>query len=240
MLFDTPLLEGRLLRRYKRFFADVELLSGELVTAHCVNPGSMKTCLLEGGRVWLTAARDPKRKLRFTWQLAEVSDELVFVNPGRANELVAEAIKTWQVPELSGYDVLQREVRVGERSRIDFLLSGSGRCYVEVKNVTLTLGAGRSAFPDSVTDRGTRHLHELSALVQAGHRAVLFFCAARQHALAVEAAKEIDPVYAAALRAAHRAGVEVIAYRCAFSLNAPGSVQLTERLEVHGLDDDPH
>lgn len=220
MRFATDLVEGKLLRRYQRFFADVELDDGSVVVAHCANTGSMKTCLEPGTRAWLTRAREG-RKLPFTWEVAERETEggtkrgptRIYVNPAGANGLTAEGITEGVVAELTGYDSLRREVRYGTNSRIDLLLErGSERCYVEVKNVTLHLGAGRAAFPDAVTTRGTKHLEELMQVVREGHRAVAFFCVARTDCDRFEPAGEIDPLYAATLRRAVEAGVEVLAY----------------------------
>lgn len=222
-----------MLRRYKRFLADVELLSGAQLTVHCANPGSMKSCLQEGGRVWLTRSDSPTRKLTHTWQVAELDGELVFVNPALANAIVGEGIRAGHIRELAGYDLLRSEVPVSAKSRIDFVLHGAHRCYVEVKNVTLNLGNGRSAFPDAVTTRGTRHLQELEALARAGHRAVLFFCVSRSWAASVEPAREIDPVYGRALDQAVAAGVEVVAYRCAIAVQEPDQgVRLAESVRV--------
>ncbi len=228
--FSSRLLEGRLLRRYKRFFADVELQGGERVTAHCANPGSMRTCLEIGGQVWLSESTNPKRKLRLTWEIARVGGTNVFVNPLAANRLVAEAIRNRTLRELAHYPTLAREVRSNLHSRLDFLLSGPReRCYVEVKNVTLTLGAGRAAFPDSVTERGTRHLKELIRLTRAGHRTVLLFCVSRSDARSVEPAVDIDPTYAHWLGRAADSGVELLAYKCAITQRG---IWLSRRLPV--------
>jgi len=228
--FDPQLISGRLVRRYKRFFADVRLEDGSLAVAHCPNPGSMRSCLPEGARVWLSPNDDPRRKLRYTWQLLEAPDGWVLVNPVLANDLVAEALRTDAIEELRGYTLQRREVRFGEASRVDFVLSGQGaRCFVEVKNVSMALGFGRAAFPDSVTERGTRHLHELVRVRAAGTRAVLLFNVGRASADTVEPADDIDPVYGAALRHAIAQGVEVLAYRCEF---APNRVVLGTRIPV--------
>ncbi len=216
MQFKSELIEGRLLRRYKRFFADVELTSGEVVVAHCPNTGSMKTCIEPEARAWLTRAR-PGRKLAYTWEVAEIGDTRIYVNPVGANALVAEAITDGSIPELAGYTQLRREVRYGDRSRIDILLEGppdSNRppCYVEVKNVTLRVGAGCSAFPDAVTERGRKHLAELTRVVSSGARAVMFYCISRTDCDSFTSADDIDPAYGAALRTALESGVEVLAY----------------------------
>lgn len=231
MKFPSPLVEGRLEQRYKRFFADVRLPDGRLVTAHCANPGSMKSCWAPRGRVWLSDSNDPRRKLRLTWELSETGSARIFVNPLAANRVVHEALTNGGVPELGGYTSLRREVRFGERTRFDFMLErGDARCFVEVKNVTLGLGHGRAAFPDSVTERGSRHLQELIRAVESGHRAVLLFCVSRSDALSTEPARDIDPNYANWLARAHEAGVEVLAYKCRITQRG---VWLHRRLPVH-------
>jgi sugar fermentation stimulation protein A len=223
------LRRGRLVRRYKRFLADVEL-DGALVTVHCPNPGSMQGCMREGGAVWLSDSGDPARKLRFTWELSEVDGAMICVHTGRANGVVAEALAAGRIAELAGWPTVRREVRYGDRSRVDFLLErGEERLYLEVKSVTLGREDGLAAFPDSVTARGTRHLAELEAMVAAGHRAALLFVVARSDGARVAPADDIDPVYGAALRRAAAAGVELLAYRCAIG---PDALALTERVPV--------
>lgn len=238
MQFDRPLLEARLARRYKRFFADVELEDGTVVVSHCPNPGSMKNCRPDGARVWVSRNDDPRRKLRYTWELVEVERTLVCVNTARPNTVVAEALAAGRIPELSGYDSVRPEVAYGERSRVDFLLERKGdggnegegdRCWVEVKSVTLGIGRGISAFPDSVTARGTRHLRELMAMAAAGDRAVLLFCAGRADTRVVRPADDIDPLYGQTLREAASAGVEILAYRCDIS---PEGITLANRVPV--------
>jgi sugar fermentation stimulation protein A len=208
------LLEGRLLGREKRFFAHVELADGTVVTSHCPNPGSMRGCARERARVWLSESDAPGRRLRFTWELVEAEKgALVCVNTGRANPVVAEGLAGGAVAELRGWGRTRREVRYGERSRVDFLLRrGSRLCYLEVKSVTLDLGGRVAGFPDSVTERGRRHLEELMAMSAAGHRAVLLFAVSRSGALSVRPADDIDPRYGETLRLAARSGVEVLAY----------------------------
>lgn len=231
MQFPDPLRRGRLVRRYKRFLADVELSDlapGEdpAVTAHCANPGSMMGLAEPGSEVWLSPARDPARKLRWTLELvaAPATGALVGVNTSRPNRLVEEALDGGILAELSGYARRRREVRYGERSRVDFLLEADDRpsCYVEVKSVTLARpelseGAGSplaAEFPDAVTTRGARHLSELAAVAAAGARAVLLYVVQRGDCDHVRAAGDIDPGYAAALAVARDAGVECLAYRC--------------------------
>jgi len=227
--FDAPLAEGRLLRRYKRFLADIELETGEQIVAHCPNPGSMATCAPEGARAWVSRSDRPNRKLPFTWEIVEVDGELVSVNPVRSNKLVVEAIEKARIAELVGYDELRTEVTFGD-SRFDLELTrGDERCIVEVKTATLDVGKRTSAFPDSVTKRGTRHLEGLAQAVREGRRAVLLFCCARSKTLRVRPADHIDPVYGVALRKAVAAGVEVLAYRCRVT---PTEVRVAKAIPV--------
>jgi len=228
--FPSPLVEARLLRRYKRFLADVELPGGEVVTAHCPNPGSMDTCMVEGGRVLLSDHQGSKRKLRYGWELSRVGATWVLVNPRLANEVLDEALAEGRVPELSGYGGRRREVRCGPGSRVDFLLEEAGRpaCWVEVKCATLAV-AGIGYFPDGVTARGLKHLLELASRVRAGERAVLFFLVPRGDVSRLRPAARIDPDYAACLRAVVAAGVEVLAYGAS---TAPSGVRLEEPVPV--------
>jgi sugar fermentation stimulation protein A len=217
MQFDPPLMAGVLVRRYKRFLADVEI-DGRIETAHCANPGSMLGLAPPGAPILLSASDNPKRKLRLTWELVKVAGALVGINTAYANRLVEEAIRAGRIEALAGYADFRREVPYGEGSRIDFLLSGAGRppCYVEVKSVTLKRHEA-AEFPDSVTARGARHLRELSAMRSAGARAVMLFVAQRDDCGRLEVAADIDPAYAAALTRAREAGVEVLAYACRVS-----------------------
>lgn len=216
MRFDPPLERATLLRRYKRFLADVQLPSGELLTLHCPNTGSMLNCMKEGGVVWFSRSNDPKRKLPGTWELSETPQgRLACVNTGRANALVEEALRAGVIEELAGFTSLKREVAYGqERSRIDFYLDyPQGPAWVEVKSVTLGFEAsGVAAFPDAVTQRGAKHLRELAALARQGLRAVQLYCVNLTDVEAVRPAGEVDAAYAAALREAVAAGVEVLAY----------------------------
>ena len=233
MKFSPPLARGLLLRRYKRFLADITLESGEIITIHCPNTGSMKNCWAEETPCWFSDSGNPKRKYRHTLEITTTPEgALAGVNTGRANALVEEAILSGVVQELQGYGSLRREVKYGaENSRIDLLLSGEkGDCYVEVKNVTLAEGA-RGLFPDAVSARGAKHLRELQKLAEAGVRAVLFYCVQHGQIATVEAAKDIDPAYAAALAEAVAAGVEVVAYRAEL---APEEIRLTEPLPFIG------
>lgn len=234
MRFAAPLAEGRLVRRYKRFLADVELADGRLVTAHCANPGSMLGLADPGIRVWLSASDDPKRKLAWSLELVGVDlgagPAIVGINTGHPNRLVADAIGSGAIPELAGYDGLRREVKYGRNSRVDLLLTRGGHpdCYVEVKNVHLMRTAGLAEFPDSVTARGAKHLDELADMVRSGARAVMFFLVQRGDAERIAIARDIDPAYGTALDRARSAGVEVIAYRC---------VVTPEAIEVGSLVD---
>ena len=223
MRFPAPLFPATLVRRYKRFLADVVLPSGETVTVHCANPGSMIGLAAPGARVWLSKSANPKRKLAHSWELIEVDfgtgAELVGINTAHPNALAVEAIAAGAVPELTGYASLRREVKYGKNSRVDILLAHPERppCYVEIKNVHLMRRAGLAEFPDAVTKRGAKHLGELADMVAQGHRAVMLFLiqigSARHFALA----RDIDPAYGRAFDAARAAGVEAIAYRCGIS-----------------------
>jgi sugar fermentation stimulation protein A len=231
MRFPAPLTEGRLLRRYKRFLADIELANGEVVTAHVANPGAMLGLAEPGMRVLLSRSASLTRKLPWSWELVEAAGALVGINTAHPNGIVAEAIAEGAVPELAGYDILRREVRYGKNSRIDILLSGAGKpdTYVEVKNVHLSRVPGLSEFPDSVTARGAKHLAELSDMVAAGHRAVMFYFVHRGDTTAFRLARDIDPTYAAAFDRALAAGVEMLAYQCRVT---PEEVAVTRRLPV--------
>ncbi len=215
MKFSPPLVKGRLIRRYKRFLADVELPGGERLTAHVANPGAMTGLAAPGLEIWLSKSDNPKRKLAWGWELARIGRHLVGVNAGLANRLAEEALAAGTVPELTGYGEIRREVRYGANSRVDFLLSGPRRkdCYVEVKNVHLKRGR-MAEFPDSVTARGTKHLGELARMVKAGRRAVMLYVVQRADCEAFTVAAAIDPAYAEALTTARAAGVEVLCHVC--------------------------
>lgn len=234
MIFAGGLEEGRLIKRYKRFFADIDCTDGTVVTAHCPNTGSMKHCMAEGARVWFTRNDDPKRKLKATWELVETPHgRLACVNTGRANALIEEALQAGVIKELTGFDRLRREVRYGEESsRADFCLEfGAQQVFVEVKSVTLGFAdTSVAAFPDAVTARGTKHLRELTQLALNGQRAVLVYCVNLTGITAVRAAHEIDPEYAAALIKAQQAGVEVLAYGVTIDLAQP-SLAVTHAIE---------
>jgi len=225
-----PLIPGRLIKRYKRFLADIELADGSLVTAHCPNSGSMLGCNLPGMPVLLSTSPNPDRKLAHTWELLQVDGYWVGLNTMLPNRLAEEAILDGTITELQGYDRLRREVAYGsERSRIDILLEGDrGRCYVEVKNVTLVEN-GMALFPDAVTVRGQKHLRELMEVVRNGDRGVLLFTVQRGDGTAVAPADRIDPTYGKLLREAVANGVEALAYRAEVR---PEQIRLTERLAI--------
>jgi len=233
MRFSTPLEAGRLVRRYKRFLADIVSDAGEALCIHCPNTGSMLNCMGEGARVWFQRSNDPRRKLPGTWELVETPQgRLACVNTARANRLVEEALLGGVIEELAGFTALRREVAYGlENSRVDFRLDfPAGPAYVEVKSVTLGFGdTAVAAFPDAVTLRGAKHLRELAALARDGVRAVQLYCVNLTGIEAVRPASEIDPLYAAALREAVAAGVEVLAYGVEIS---PEEIRLSRRLPV--------
>ena len=211
-------IRARLVKRYKRFLADFVLEDGQTVTAHCANTGSMKTCLADDAPSILTFHDNPKRKLKYSWHALEMPDGWVGINTAMANGLVVEAIENGTVTELAGYATLRTERKYGTSSRIDILLSDSNRpdCYVEVKNATLLLEEEVVAFPDAVTTRGLKHLRELMAMVEQGHRSVLMFCVQRASGSKVVPADAFDPEYGKTLRQAVAAGVEVLAYQADF------------------------
>lgn len=219
MKFEVSLTEGRLIQRYKRFLADVELADGSIVVAHCANSGSMLGCKEPGSRVLLSPNMNPKAKLDWRWEMVEVDGALVGINTSHPNKLVEQAILDGTITELQGYESLRREVKYGVNSRIDILLEDPSLCYVEVKNVTLKVG-DEAQFPDAVTARGTKHLKELSDMVAEGHRAVMVYLVQRPDCDFFRPAADIDPTYADALNAAHVAGVEVLCYRCDLSPSA--------------------
>lgn len=227
-----PLVTGKLIKRYKRFLADVELDSGETITAHVANPGSMMGLDTPGAKVWLSQSDNPKRKLKYSWELLDVDGALVGINTNHPNKLGVEAIEDGTIKELQGYKSLRREVKYGKNSRIDILLEGGkdGRpAYVEIKNVHLSRTPPLAEFPDSVTARGTKHLVELGDMVEAGHRAVMLYLVQRTDCDRFSIAAEIDPTYAETLDLAKKRGVEVLAYGCTIK---PEFIKVTEPLKL--------
>ncbi|MBI1180218.1 MAG: DNA/RNA nuclease SfsA [Alphaproteobacteria bacterium] len=216
MRFHAPLVRGTLVERYKRFMADVVLETGETVTAHCANSGTMLGLKAPGSTVWLSPAANPDRKLKFTWELVDADGGLVGINTSYPNAIVAEAIAAGGIPELADYGGLRREVKYGRNSRIDILLEQDGRppCYVEVKNVHLRRDGSLAEFPDAVTARGAKHLVELGDMVAAGHRAVMLYLVQRMDCDKFAIARDVDPAYDAGLKVAVERGVEVLCYGC--------------------------
>ena len=240
MLSYPELVPGTLLKRYKRFLADIRLDDGCEVVAHCPNTGSMKAVNVPGCRVWLSPSDNPKRKLAWTWEFIELPQAdgelaLASVHTGRANRIVEVALEAGTLAPLAGYATLHREVKVAD-ARLDFMLDDPqrGRAYIEVKQVTLKEQDHHGYFPDSVSKRGTKHLHSLRMLAEQGERAVLLFCVAHEGIADVAAAAHIDATYAAALAEASASGVEVLAYgiEVAREQGRPTGVGLTRSLPV--------
>ncbi len=215
MKFDAPLVRGTLVQRYKRFLADVTLDDGREVTAHCANPGAMTGVGQPGDTVWLEPNDDPKRKLKHSWKLTEApGGHLIGIDTGIPNRIVGEALRAGHIAALAGYSGIRAEVKYGERSRVDFLLTepGAPDLYLEVKNVHLKRAGTLAEFPDCVTARGAKHLGELAAVAQAGARAVMLYVVQRTDCDAVDLAADIDPAYAGAYDAARAAGVEAMGF----------------------------
>lgn len=228
MRFDTSLVRGKLIRRYMRFLADVELDDGRVIKAHCPNPGSMMGLKDPGLTVWLEPNDDPKKKLDWGWRLAEMpTGAMVGIDTGAANKVVGEALRAGLIPDLSGE--IRAEVKYGANSRVDFVVDGAQPTYVEVKSVTLMREPGLAEFPDSVTTRGAKHLRELAQLAQSGTRAVLLYLVQRDDCDRVSVARDLDPGYAQALSDARAAGVEVRAHRARLNVH---EITLGEALPV--------
>lgn len=222
------LIRGTLIRRYKRFLADIRLDNGQTVTAHCPNSGSMKTCCQPGRPVYVSMHDNPKRKLKYTWELIHMPGSLVGVNTQVPNRLTAHAIASGDVAELLGYETVRREVKAGRNSRLDILLASPNRraCYVEVKNCTMVID-GLATFPDAVTVRGQKHLMELQDLAATGFRCAMFFLIQRMDAKSFAPADHIDPAYGKKLRQACQNGVEILAYDVSIDLTG---IRLNDRV----------
>jgi sugar fermentation stimulation protein A len=229
MRFKSCLIGGTLIQRYKRFLADVRLANGQIVTAHCTNTGSMMGCKEPGSAVYISRSDNMNRKLPYTWELIRVNRTWVGINTMHPNRLVAESIERGMISELSGYETLRREVVTRPGTRLDLCLERpEEKCFIEVKNVTLEVN-GEAAFPDAVSERGTKHLKELMRLKRKGHRAAVVFVIQREDCEAFRPADEIDPEYGRWLRRAIKAGVEALPYRAKVT---PKEIVLTERLET--------
>ena len=230
MRFDTPLIRGRLVRRYKRFLAEIQLESGATVTAHVANPGSMLGLTEAGAQVLVWRSDDPTRKLAYSWEMVRFGRRWVGLNASRPNRLAEEAIAVGRIPALAGYGALRREVRYGENSRVDLVLGdGEDACYVEVKNAHLMRQRGLAEFPDSVTARGTKHLKELAVLARRGIRAVVLVVVQRQDCDRFAVAGDVDPAFAEAWSAAAAAGVEMLCHACILS---PREIVLDKQLPI--------
>ncbi len=229
MKFEQELIPGKLIKRYKRFLADIELTDGSIVTAHCPNSGSMKSCNQPGWEVRLSRSDNPKRKLKYTWEMVHNGKCWIGINTILANRIAAEGIELGIIQELQGYSTLSREVKYGTNSRVDLVLEGNGKkCFVEIKNVTLVEDDGFYRFPDAVTSRGLKHLFELAEMVKLGHRAVMLFLIQRNDGTIFKPADHIDPEYSRALREVHMAGVEILPYLAEVS---PQAIQVTRRVD---------
>ncbi len=229
MRFQTDLIPARLIRRYKRFLADARLEDGREITAHCANPGSMMGLADEGMKIWLEPNDDPKKKLKYGWRLVDHENgHFTGVDTSVPNRALKAALEAREIDGLGEYEVVRPEVKYGEKSRIDFLLQGSGPdTYVEVKSVTLCREPGLAEFPDSVTKRGAKHLAELSAMVAEGRRAVMLYLVQRTDCSEMSLAGDIDPTYARAFTDARAAGVEMM---CLGTKITPEGVWVEERL----------
>ena len=231
MRFETPLVPARLIRRYKRFLADCTLEDGREVTAHCANPGSMMGLAEPGEKIWLEPNDDPKKKLKYGWRLVDHENgHFTGVDTSIPNKALRAALEAGEIPELAAYQTVRAEVKYGQNSRIDFLLSQPGLpdAYVEVKSVTLSRQPGLAEFPDSVTARGTKHLGELSAMVAEGHRAIMLYLVQRTDCADLSLAADIDPAYAAAFEVAQNKGVERLIYGTRIS---PTEINVGDRFQ---------
>lgn len=231
MNFSSPLIAGHLIKRYKRFLADVVVESGELLTVHCPNSGSMKSCTGEGWPVMISRSPTPHRKLPYTLEMTHNGKTWIGINTQLPNKIVLEGIQTGAIPELAGYPAHRTEVPYGTNSRIDILLENAGQlCYVEVKNVTLVEADGINYFPDAVTSRGLKHLQELTAMIRQGHRAALVFLIQRSDGVSFRPAAHIDPKYALGLREAQKNGLLILPYHAEVM---PHAITITGKLDYY-------
>jgi len=231
MNFQSKLLEGRLVSRYKRFFADIELPDGRIITAHCANTGSMAGLKDPGNRCWVSKVANPKRKLQYDWHIVEAGTALVGIHTGWPNKIVEEALNADVITELEGYEGLRREVKYGENSRVDFLLESENRrpCYVEVKSITFSRENGLAEFPDAKTARGTKHLIEMENMVTQGARAVMLYVVQREDCNRFSIAHDVDPEYQRVLIEAKKTGVECLAYACKIT---PNEISVSHRIKI--------
>lgn len=231
MKYAQPLIPATLLRRYKRFLADVRMADGSVTTVHCANPGSMLSLAVAGRRCWLSHHAGTARKLAYSWELEEAPTGCIGINTARANPVVAEALSAGAIPELTGWPVVRREVPDGVKSRLDFHLSGgtAPECWLEVKSVTLSRQPGLAEWPDAKSSRGARHLESLSRLAAGGAGAILLFLAQRPDCATFRVAADIDPGYARALAAVDHQKVRILAYDCAVS---PDGIALRKPLTI--------
>ncbi|WP_163325086.1 DNA/RNA nuclease SfsA [Draconibacterium mangrovi] len=226
MKFEKELVHGRLIKRYKRFLADIELDTGEIVVAHCTNSGSMKSCLENGAEVYLTPVDDPKRKTKFTWEMIKINGDWVGINTGNPNKLAYEALLNGEIPGFDEFTIVKREVKFGD-SRFDvYAENDQEKCFVEVKNVSMKLNE-YALFPDAVTTRGQKHLKTLIDVKNQGMRAVMLYIIQRSDVQLFAPAKEIDPTYARLLKQAHTAGVEIFPMQAKVS---PSEITLSKKL----------
>jgi sugar fermentation stimulation protein A len=233
MIFSQPLLEGKLIKRYKRFLADIELNSGELITAHCPNPGAMLGITEPFNKVFVSKSSNPDRKLQYSWEMVNILGTWIGVNTNNPNKLVKEAIENKVIDALGDYNDFKQEVKYGKNSRIDFLLTNqkNKKCFLEVKNVHLTREDYTAEFPDCVTARGAKHMIELSNMVQEGHRCIVLYVVQRQDVNSFKVAKDLDHEYFKASTYAKKMGVEFLAYNCLIN---PSEIRVLERLEMLG------
>jgi sugar fermentation stimulation protein A len=231
MKYVQLLTPATLLRRYKRFLADMRMADGSEITVHCANPGSMLSLAVAGRRCWLSHHAGAARKLAYSWELEEAPTGCIGINTARANTVVAEALAAGAIPELAGWPIVRREVPDGDASRLDFHLSGGGGpdCWLEVKSVTMSRRPGLAEWPDATSSRGARHLEALTRLAAGGAKAALLFLVQRQDCTAFRVAGDIDPAYAAALAAVDREKVRILAYDCAVS---PAGIELRKPLTL--------